>query len=58
MPRSGFGTRQLHFGFMVDNVTLGEVSVPVCQLSPATVFPPGFHALLSVLFRFRKGLLH
>jgi len=43
MRSLGFDPRPLHFGFVVDKVTLGQVFLRTHQLYPASIIPPVLH---------------
>jgi hypothetical protein len=41
--RFGFDPRSVYVGFMVDNMAIGQVFLPVLQFSPVSIIPPMFH---------------
>jgi hypothetical protein len=45
--RPGFDLSPHHDRFMLDNVTLGQGSLPVRQFSPVTIIPPTLHTHYS-----------
>jgi hypothetical protein len=44
----GFDTRSDHVRFVVEKVPLGQVSLPVLQVSPVSIIPPMLHTHLHL----------
>jgi hypothetical protein len=53
--RSGFATRAVHVGFVVDKVALGQVSLGVLRLSPVSIIPPLLHIHSCIILRLGNG---
>jgi len=47
--RIGFDPRPVNLRFVVDNVALGQVSVPVLLFSPVPIIPPIFRTHISFI---------
>jgi len=54
--RSGFSTRPIYKGFVVEKVALGQVLIPAFRCSLATVIPPKLYARSTNYHRLSNGI--
>lgn len=55
--KNGFAATEVHVGFLVNKVALGQVFLPVLRLSPVSTIPPLLHIDSYTLWGLDKGFV-